>query len=309
MSRASVVGMLVAVEIVIVGMAIYAIGHGGRTFAAGMHHVDFTATSIAPLAAGSAPAVAIDDAESRVRVSVSSDGLIHVRDLTQIHGALFSNSRYPRLTVTRTSDGVRIERPGAQSFSIGIFGLSTQAIEVAVPRDSRVEIARCAGADVSGITGGVSVHSMDGHVTLADLQGSVDARSDNGYLDASDVRGDRLALESMDGHLALQNIAVTSLDATTRDGHIQADGLNVSGEATLQTDDGTIQLQLAPGSDLTVDASTRDGHISVDGNITSGDDSAQRSIRLGAGTGHMKVATADGSILIHTNGASQSDGL
>lgn len=301
--------MLIAAEVVIVGMAIYAIGHGGRTLAAGMHHVDFSPAAVAPIAAGGAPHVVIDDGDSRVRVAVSSDELIHVQDLTQIRGAVFSSTRYPQLTVTRTSDGVRIERPHGGNLSFFVFGMSTQAIEVEVPRDSRIEIARCSGADVTGIAGDVSVHSVDGHVTLADLQGSVDARSDDGYLDASDVRGDRLALESMDGHLALQSVAVASLDASTRDGRIEADGVNVTGDATLQTDDGSIKLRLTPNSDLTIDASTRDGHISVDGNTADRDDSAQRTIRLGAGTGHMKVATADGSIHIFTNGASQSDGL
>jgi Putative adhesin len=305
MSRASVVGMLIAAEVVIAGMAIYAVGHGGASFAAGMHRVDFTATPIAPVAAGASPHVVVDDAASRVRVAVSSDELVHVRDLTQIRGAVFSSAKYSQLQVTRTPDGVRIERPSTGSLSLDIFGFSTQKIEVEVPQGARVEIARCAGADVFGVAGGVSVHSLDGHVTLTDLQGAVDARSDDGYLNATNVRGDRLGLESMDGHLALQNVAVASLSGTTRDGRIEADGLNVTGDATLQTDDGPVRVRLTPDADLTIDASTRDGGISVDGNSLDRDDSAQRTIRLGAGTGRLKLDTADGSIHIFTNGAFQ----
>ena len=55
MSRASVVGMLIAAEILIVGMAIFALGRGGTSFAAGLHHVAFTPSAIAPVAAGSEP--------------------------------------------------------------------------------------------------------------------------------------------------------------------------------------------------------------------------------------------------------------
>lgn len=309
MSRLSVVAMLVAAEVLVVGMAIYVVGGGGRSFAAGMHRSDFTAAAIAPIAAGAAPHVVIDDPESRVRVEVSSDQLVHVRDLTQIHGWLLSGGAYPKLAVSRTSDGVRIERPGAASGGISLFAFSTQAIEVDVPQSARLEIARCAGADVRGLTSDVSVHSVDGHVTLTDLQGSADVRSDDGYLAATNVRGDRLTLDSMDGHIALQDVAVASLSATTRDGRILADGLDVTQSATLQTDDGSIRVRLPAGANLTVDASARDGRISVDGNSLSHDeDSAQHTIRLGAGNAQMKLATADGSIRIFTNGEPEQNG-
>jgi hypothetical protein len=307
MSRASVVGMLVAAEVLIVGMAMYAVG-GGATFAAGMHRSDFTATAIAPIAAGTAPHIVVDDPDSRVHVGISSDQLVHVRDLTQMHGWMFSSGKYPKLVVSRTSDGVRIERPhrSGDVVGFGLFGFSTQAIEVDVPQAAQLEIARCSGADIRGLTGAVNVRSVDGHVTLTDLQGSVDARSDDGYLDATNVRGDRLTLNANDGHIVLQDVAVASLSALTRDGRIVADDLSVTGNAQLQTDDGSVRVRLAPNANLTIDASTRDGRISVDGNSSDrNDDSAQRTIRLGAGSGQMKLATADGSIRIFTNGELQ----
>jgi hypothetical protein len=309
MSRVSIVGMLVAAEVLIVGMAIYAVSGHGRTFAAGMHHSDFSAAPIAPVAAGSAPHIVVDDPESRVQVGTSPDRLVHVRDLTQIHGWLFSGGHYPQLAVTRTSDGVRIERLRSPSGSVDIFGFSTQAIDIDVPQASQLEIARCSGADVRGVTGSVDVHSVDGHVTLTDLQGSVDARSDDGYLDATNVRSDRLSLNSMDGRIVLQDVAAGTLSAMTRHGRILADGLSVGTNATLQTDDGSLRVGLAPNANLTIDAATRDGHISVDGNSQDGDDSSQRTLRLGTGSGQMKLATADGSIRILTNGEAQNNGL
>jgi hypothetical protein len=297
--------MLVAAELLVVGMAIYSLG-GQRTFAAGMHRVDFTPVQIAPISAGAAPRVVIDDKESRVSVTVSSDESVHARDLTQMRGAIFSSAPYPQLRVIRTGDGVLIERPSPQRLSIEMFGFSRQAIEVSVPSGSHLEIARCSGANVTGITGGVSVRSQDGHVTLASLTGTVDARSDDGYLDASNVRGDRLTMESMDGHLALRDVSVGALTATTHDGRIEARELSLTGErpdATLHTADGSVRIQLAPNANLTIDASTGDGHIVVDGSTLDHDDSAQRTIRLGNGSGKMTVGTGDGSIHISTNGA------
>src|SRR5579863_223118 len=299
MSRASVVAMLIAAEVLIVGMAVYAVGRGGTTFASGVHHVDFTPISQAPVAAGDTPHVVIEDPPSRVVVTISNDGLVHVRDLTEMRGAIFSSAAYPQLHVTRTSDGVRIERPAAEHLSIDIFGYSSERIEVEVPRGARLDITRCSGADVSGVTGGVSVRSQDGHITLADLQGTVDAHSSDGYVEATNVRGDRLAMDSMDGHLALQNVAVESLDATTHDGRIVADGLNLVGahpNATLHTDDGSVKMHVPPNADLSINASNGDGSTVVDGVSQEGDNSAQRTIRLGAGTGKMTVGTSDGSI-------------
>jgi hypothetical protein len=302
MSRASVVAMLIAAEVLIAGMAFYAVGRGGASFAAGLHHVDFTAAPIAPLAVGATPHVVIDDSSSRVHVGVSNDESVHVRDLTEMHGGVYSSGRYPQLRVTRTADGVRIERPGTGRLSIEIFGFSTQAVQVDVPSGSHVEIASCSGADVFGVAGGVSVHSNDGHVTLVDLQGVVDARSDDGYVSATNVRGDRLGMASMDGHLSLKNVTVGSLVAQTRDGRIEAEALSVTGDATLHTDDGSIRLALAPNANVAIDASTRDGRIVVDGTALDHGDVQQRTIRLGAATGSMKLATSDGSIHILTNG-------
>ncbi|HZV77685.1 MAG TPA: DUF4097 family beta strand repeat-containing protein [Candidatus Babeliales bacterium] len=290
MTRASVVGMLVAAEVAIVGLAIYAAGHGGASFSSGIHRAEFDAVSIAPVAAGPAPHVVIDDADSRVIVGVSNDELVHVRDLTQLRGAVYSDGPYPRLQVARTSEGVRIERPHVGRFSIDIFGFSVQRIEVDVPPHSGVEIARCAGAEVDGVLGGTSVNSVDGHVTLENVNGSVDARSD-------------------DGRIVLGNVAASSLVAQTHNGRIEASNLSVTGDSTVHTDDGPIALGLAPNSNLTIDAATNDGRISVDGDSFDGDGSAQRTIRVGSGNQRMKLTTADGSIRIFTNGESETHGL
>ncbi|MFZ0573599.1 MAG: DUF4097 family beta strand repeat-containing protein [Candidatus Cybelea sp.] len=333
MSRVSVVAMLLAAEVLIAGMAVYALGGGPTAFAGSMHRVDFAAAPVEPLAAGETPQVAINDAASRVSVGVSNDGLVHVRDLTQMRGAIFSSSSYPQLRVTRTADGVRIERSARQHSSVELFGFSVEAIQVDVPSGSHVQIARCSGADVNGITGGVSVQSQDGHVNLRDLRGTVDASSDDGYLTATNVRGDRLAMESSDGHLTLADVSVGSLVARTHDGRIEANNLTVAGtrpDATLHSDDGplrvagtfgpngsyevstgdgSVNLRVPQDSDLAIDASTGDGRIDVDGSSLARDDSARQTIRLGAGSSTMKLATSDGSIHLYTNGDFQSHGF
>ena len=303
MSRASIVAMLVAVEIAIVGIALYTVRNVASVHAAG-----FVAKTIAPLDAGSAPLVAIDDADSRVDVAPSSDGLVHVKDFTDVHGSFFgSHSSIAQLAVKRTTDGVSISRPSSGSVNVA-FWWSERRIEVDVPSGSRLEIARCSGAHVSGVEGGVVVASQDGRITLTDLRGTIQAKSDDGSITATRVRGDNLVLQSSDGHLKLEDVAASSLDAQTRDGSIEAHGLAIAGgaqHAVLHTGDGSIRVALATGADLTVDASTSDGHIDVDGNAASnGDsDSAQRTVRVGNGSGSLQLSSGDGSIHLITNGA------
>jgi Putative adhesin len=327
MSRASIVALLIAAEILIVGMAIYTVSGSGATFASGMHHVAFSAVPIEPIDAGGTPNVVIDDHASKVNVGLSGDGRVHVRDLTQMHGAIYSSGPYPQLSVTRTGDGVHIERPGTPRLSIALFGYDNEEIEVEVPSGSHVQIAHCSGAEIDGVAGGVTVSSQDGRIKLSDLSGNVDARSDDGRIIASNVKTDRLSMESADGRIILLNVSTGSLVARTHDGRIEASGLSVTGtqpDATLHTDDGplhvagtfapngsyelstndgSIELHVAQDADLAITASTGDGHVTVDGSAQAHGDSTQRTIRLGSGSGTMKLATADGSIHILTNGA------
>jgi len=284
-SRASIVAMLIAVEVVIVGIALYAVRG-----AAAMHHADFAPKTFALLNVGAAPQVDIDDADSHVDVSVSSDGLVHVRDLTRVSGTFFGTpSSVAKLQVERTAGGVSVQRAASSDELHVGFDWSEHRIEVEIPDGSHVRIARCSGASVSGISGGVTVASQDGRITLADLRGSVDASSDDGSIRASSIRGDNVTLQTKDGSIDVRGLEI-------------ADGAR---RGVLHTSDGTIRVALEPNADLTVDASTNDGHIEVDGNpVNSGDsDSAQHTIRLGNGSGSLQLSSGDGSIHILTNGA------
>jgi DUF4097 and DUF4098 domain-containing protein YvlB len=330
-NRAALVGMLVAVEILIAGLVVWSIGGAGHLSAAGLpgHQVDFTAKAIAPIDAGATPHVVISDPSSGVRVGVSADGRVHVRDLTNTHGTFFSHDEtIPQVAATRTADGVAIERPSYDSdWTIFSFGSSERRIQVDVPAGTHLDIQKSNSAEVTGVTGGATVRSLDGHVTLTDLQGTVNARSADGSVTASNIHGDSLTVESADGHLTLHDIAVEKLSANTSNGRVDATGLTIAGtqpSATLHSNDGSVhahgsfapggtyevssndgrvELGLAPGSDLTVELTTGDGGIYVDGKRSSDDDAQHQTLKLGSGSGAMRVSSADGSIHLSTNGA------
>lgn len=142
--KVALVGMLVAVEVLIAGFAIWCIGGAGHLSAAGFgaHNVDYVARTVETFDAGQTPHVVISDPESRVYVNVSTDGRVHVKDNTSIHGMIFSSDRsIPKLNATRTADGVTVERADYNDHWMHFtFGSTEQSIEVDVPENSRVEI-------------------------------------------------------------------------------------------------------------------------------------------------------------------------
>ncbi len=301
--------MLLAVEVLIVG-AVLAVLHGDgwhNAFAGSMHQSSFTAHPIAPIAAGPAPHVQIDDPESGVAVTASSDGMIHVKDDTTFSGWRFGGTQaIPQVQVTRTFDGVHISRADYSTGGISMF--SRQHIEVQVPAGAHVTIGHCESAEITGVRNGVEVASQDGHIALRHISGIVNARSDDGHISAEDLSGSAISLVTDDGHITARGIrllgAAPQAKIHTSDGSLTVSGLfPAGGSYALSTGDGSVHLALAAGSDARIAASTGDGSIEVDGSETDGDDSASRTVQVGGGNASMQVRTEDGSIHISTNGA------
>ena len=317
-SRSTIIFTLVAVEVVIGGMILSALGLGHHTWgwgrnvqAATLRSAHFTAAAVAPIDAGERPHVVVDDPQSRIVVTVSSDGRVHVTDDTRIGGSAWSSSEVRQLQVTRTPDGVQIVRPGESHHTFFVlFGWSTRRVEIALPAGATLDVRSCSGADVAGLNGNVRVRSQDGHITLDTLSGDVDAASDDGSVQARNVHAHSVALATSDGHLSLDDVSAAALVAATNDGGIDARGLRLDGSGAtgrLHSDDGSIRLAFDGPGNLQVRAHTGDGRISVDGvrrSRSDDDDSSDGTFSLGDGSaGTLDVSTADGSISVTTNGA------
>ena len=283
-----VVATLVAVEIGILALAGYSIreAFSGNALAAGGGRAYFVAKSFAPIAAGNAPRVTIDDPNSGVTIGVSDDGLVHVKDDTYFSGmALRSPGDYPQLTVTQDGSGVHISRPRVHEgwgMFIG-FSNSRQHFEVQVPASAAVIVSECDNAEVSGLKNGATIKALDGRIELTHVGGTIVAHTDDGHIAVDDVTSPALDLSSNDGWIELR-------DFTAQAG----------GKYSVATNDGHVKVAFAPGSDVTVDASTNDGSVRVDGIRQHGDDGAQQTVRVGNGGSTMRVHSDDGSITITT---------
>lgn len=284
-SRFGIIAMLLAAEVFVGGAILWAFG-GGRGWSMttrNLHSVSDRGKTYGPIDAGNAPHVVIDDPDSRVVITPSSDGKVHVTDDSRTWGLVWGPSSRPPLSIDRTLDGVSIHRQSGP-VRFAIFGMDMEHTEIALPVAAALDIRRCGGADVSGMNGSVAVQSVDGSIHLD----SINATS--------------LKIASDDGSLRLQSVQAPSIDASTHDGSIKATDLRVGG-GTLHSNDGSIRVALAT-SNLTVHAQTDDGSIRFNGSRVAQDgDSGTADYQVGTGGGSLQVSTQDGSIHISTNGA------
>jgi hypothetical protein len=311
-ARSSWIAMLVAAEVLILGIAGYSLRGAafGNAFAAGSTGGSFVAKTFAPIAAGSSPRVTIDDPNSGVTISASADGQVHVKDDTYFSGATLGGQHgdYPQLTVTQDPNGVHISRPAYHEgwgLFIG-FSNSRQHFEVQVPADASVVVDECDNAEVSDLKNGVTIKALDGRIELTHVDGTIVAHTNDGHIKADEVTSPSLDLSSDDGWIEVQNLAATGSTPYVRlhsnDGHLEISGLfPAGGKYELTTSDGRVNAAFAHGSDVTVDASTSDGSLRVDGVRQPGDDGAQETVRVGSGASAMRIHSNDGSISISTH--------
>ena len=285
-SRGGIVAVLLAVEVFIAGAIIWSLaGRGLRMHAAGFHALSQPGKTYAPLDAGETPHVVIDDRDSGVGITVSTDGKVHVTDASASAGLIWGNPSRPPLHVNTTADGVSITRAAGEGIRFSVFGFDREHIDVAVPAGALLDVRQCSGADVAGLAGGVTIHSNDGHIGLI----GVHARS--------------LQLSSDDGSLRMNDVSAPAIDASTNDGSIRARKLQVNG-GSIHTADGSVRLDLL-ASNLTVRAKTDDGSVYFNGKRTleSDSDSNAGEYQVGNGANALAVWTQDGSIHVTMNGA------
>lgn len=288
-SRAGIVAVLAAAEIFVAGAILWSLGRGSfSVHAAGMPRAaNWQANNAFPaMDAGTTPHVVVNDPDSRIVIEPSSDGKVHVSDESRETGLFVGGGGTPNsLQVARTPDGVSIVRPESTGgLHLQIIGFSERHVQVQLPAGAFVDVQRCAGAELTNLSGRIAVHSVDGRIT------------------AGNIRASALTLRSEDGSLRLNDVSAPSIEASTQDGSIRAEGLQVGG-GTLRSGDGSIRAAVE-SADLTVRANTSDGSIYFNGRrVRSDEDTSPQEFQVGKGGGPLEVSTQDGSIHITSNGA------
>ena len=186
---------------------------------------------------------------------------------------------------------------GARSFR----GSVRTDVTLTVPRGLELDVRTGDGTiSAHGIEGTLVAETADGRIRLSEVKGRVSARSGDGSILGEDLDGD-FDVETDDGRVRLEG-RFGALRAVTGDGSIRIAceaGTEPTGDWTIRTTDGSIELSLPASVSAGIDASTGDGSISNELAHFTGETSKRR-VRgsVGAGGVLIVVTTLDGRITL-----------
>ena len=299
-SRSTLIGALVVVELAIVGLGAKAIAGGNVSL--GSHartaHGPTTVALDRTFATGPAPHVMIDARD--VEVSVEAEPGVAVRVVETLRKSGYVTGDIAALRATQTADGVRIAANGDSSvFVVGIFD---RRLRVVVPPAAHVEFTSAGRVDASGLRAKLAAHLIEGRIFVRDHRGDVDVSTGTGSIRLVDVQGSDIAASTRDGRVFLTRIGADRIDASSASGRIVGADVRAT-NGVLTTRDGRITISFTGNSDAVVTARSADGRVRVCGFTTTENEDQRSVVRLGSGRGHFEVSTGSGPITI-TQGAS-----
>ncbi|HET7814766.1 MAG TPA: DUF4097 family beta strand repeat-containing protein, partial [Candidatus Baltobacteraceae bacterium] len=215
------------------------------TQASSLHPEHYHATDTAVLDAGTAPHIVVDDRDSRIVVTPSYDGRVHVADQSESFGFVWrSRGQRSRLAIARTGDGVAVSRPSTGGLGINVLGYEDARVSLSIPPGSYLDVKGCDGADVRGLRAqSVSVTCQDGSLRVSDLA------VQSGTLQTADG-SIRVALAASD----------VTVHAVTGDGSLRFNGRRVRSNDDSDGAEGTFQLGSGSGR---LEVGTHDGSIRI----------------------------------------------
>jgi hypothetical protein len=301
-SRSTLIGALVVVELGIVGMAAKAIaGDAVGPPSAGGRHFSFCPSIAAhaqldkTLAVGNTPHVVIDVHNVDVVIEAGPRPVVHAVESTSVSG--WVTGTVAPITAETNPGGVRIA--SGDGGADVVIGELARSLRIAVPEGARVDILSAGRIDVTGLRAKLVAHSPDGSIHVRDHRGDLDVSSDSGRIELIDVQGADIAANTHDGRLYFTRVGADKINGHTNSGRIYAVDLRVK-DGALNTHSGRISASFTGNSDATVSVRTGDGAVSVAGLPSKpiGTDNDKSTVQLGAGQGRFEVSTDEGAVNI-----------
>jgi hypothetical protein len=303
-SRSTLIGALVVVELGIVGMAVRAIaGDSAPTGppAPGQPHHHHFGGGVTPPARldrtftlGATPHVVVDVHDVDVVVDAGSQPVVRAVESTSMAG--YVSGTIPVLSAETGPAEVRIASASDGGVHV-VFGELSRKLRVTVPVGAQVEIVSAGRIDATGLRAKLIAHSPDGSVHVRNHRGDLDLSTDSGRIELVDVQGADIAANTHDGRLYFTRVGAERMNGHTNSGRIYAVDLRVK-DGALSTNSGRVAASFTGTSDAKITAKTGDGKIVVEGLPSAEADGDARSVQLGAGSGHFEISTDDGGVTI-----------
>ena len=207
------------------------------------------------------------------------------------------------LDLGQNSVAGRAERDhGLQLFESG--GGAEIDLEFTLPAGTRLEIQSGSGeVEIRGAFGHTRAGSDYGAVRASGIQGALQLKSSSGNIEADEIQGGDISLETSYGNIAVRSVKASRLEAHTSSGGISASGIEAQG-VHLASDFGNISVRDVQGD---LDSKTSSGEVSIvdargdcRAHSDYGDVSAAgtfRGLALSSSSGAVRGRAASGSAL------------
>ena len=257
---------------------------------------------------GGQPQLHLRNVSGESRITVGSDGEIHVRARKRVRGA--SEDRAKRLLenvevrMEQSGDEVSV-RPHLYEQDRGwldLFRGGRVAVDfdIAVPRGTRIDASTVSGdLAVQGTRGPLEVQSVSGDVRLADVQGPIRLKTVSGDVSGTDVAG-ALDANSVSGDLNFDRCRIHGCEVVTVSGDFHLAGeLETVREHRFKTISGDVALDLG-GRSYDVRFKTLSGDLDCTlGGTVTGEGKRDKHVIVGDGLTRVMVKTVSGDLELH----------
>jgi DUF4097 and DUF4098 domain-containing protein YvlB len=236
----------------------------------------------------------------------TDDGAVRIStgDIKQVEIRVdYSGYKLDRdLSVNTSQNGDSIEvsaRTHGTFFSWGSHHSSLR-VEIHMPREADLSVRSGDGSiEVVSVNGSVDLTAGDGSITVDGIKGNSRFHTGDGHIEGRGLDG-QVDASSGDGHIRIEG-RFDSLKIHSGDGSVNAHadpGSRVNPAWTINTGDGSVDLEIPGDLQANIEASTNDGHISMGLPLTvEGTFSSSRiQGKLNGGGQPVTIRTGDGSI-------------
>jgi len=242
------------------------------------------------------PKVRVETDDGSIRVSTGDIKQVEIR----VEYSGYKLDRDLQVSPAQNGDTVEIAvKTHGSFFSWGVRHASLR-VEIHMPREADLTARSGDGSiEADSINGTVDLTARDGHITVQGAKGNIRLHTGDGHIEARNLDG-QVDASSGDGHINLEG-RFDSLKIKTGDGSVTAragGGSRVSSAWSINTGDGSVDLEIPGDLHANIEASTHDGHISLGLPITvEGTFSSSRiQGKLNGGGQTVTIRTGDGSI-------------
>jgi Putative adhesin len=243
------------------------------------------------------PRVHVETDDGSVRISTGDIKQVEIR--VDYSGYKLDHDLQVSTSQSGDSIDVQAKTHGGSFFSWGGHHTSLR-VEIHMPREADLTVRSGDGSiEVDSVSGNIDLTAGDGSITAYSLKGNTRFHTGDGHIEARGLDG-QVDASSGDGHVSVEG-RFDNLKIRTGDGSVTAranPGSKLNGGWTINTGDGSVDLEIPGDLQANIEASTQDGHISLGLPITvEGTFSSSRiQGKLNGGGQTLTIRTGDGSI-------------